>query len=52
MNRDGVTILDQTIVTHLKNYRSPIEFANGGGARKLSKYLAIELSLYINHKKI
>ena len=39
-------------MTHLKEYRAAIEFANGGGARKLSKYLAIEQSLYINHKKI
>jgi putative transposase len=52
INRDGVAILDQTIITHLKTYRSSIEFANGGGARKLSKYLAIEQRIYINHKKI
>lgn len=36
----------------LKEYRSSIEFINGGGARKLSYYLAIERSLYVNHKKI
>ena len=52
LNRDGVTILDQTIVTILKEYRASIEFANGGGARKLAKYLAIEQKIYINHKKI
>ena len=40
------------IVTHLKEYRASIEFTNGGGARKLSKYLAIEHKVYINHKKI
>ena len=52
MNRDGKVIKDEVIVTHLKEYRAAIEFANGGGARKLSKYLAIEQSIYINHKKI
>lgn len=52
VNRDGAIILDQTIITILKEYRSSLEFSNGGGARKLSKYLAIERQIYINHKKI
>lgn len=52
LNRDGTAVLDETIVTLLKEYRSSIEFANGGGARKLAKYLAIEQKIYINHKKI
>ncbi|RYZ91350.1 MAG: transposase [Proteobacteria bacterium] len=52
VNRDGATIFDHTIVTILKEYRSSIEFANGGGARKLASYLGIEHHIYINHKKI
>ena len=52
INRNGTVIKDETIVTVLKEYRSSIEFINGGGARKLSYYLAIERSLYVNHKKI
>ena len=52
MNRDGEKILDSAIVSILKEYRASIEFTNGGGARKLSKYLAIEQRIYINHKKI
>ena len=52
MNRDGAIISDQTIVRVLKEYRSSIEFANGGGARQLSRYLAVEQHIYINHKKV
>lgn len=52
VNRDGSVVEDQVVVTYLKEYRASIEFANGGGARKLSKYLAIEQHIYINHKKI
>jgi len=52
VNRDGAIILDQTIITLLKEYRATLEFANGGGARKLTKYLAVEQMIYINHKKI
>lgn len=52
LNRDGAKIHDQMIVTILKEYRSSIEFANGGGARKLASYLAIEQQIYVNHKKI
>lgn len=52
LNRDGRIVKDDTIINHLKAYRSSIDFANGGGARKLSKYLAIEHGIYINHKKI
>lgn len=52
MNRDGSIIKDETIITVLKEYRSSIEFSNGGGSRKLSRYLAIEKQIYINHKKI
>lgn len=39
-------------MTILKEYRSSIEFANGGGARKLASYLGIEHHIDINHKKI
>lgn len=52
INRDGEIIEDKKIITILKEYRSEIEFANGGGARKLTHYLAIEKQVYINHKKI
>ena len=52
VNRDGAIITDQTIVSVLKEYRSTIEFANGGGARQLSRYLAVEQRIYINHKKV
>ncbi len=52
MNRDGAIITDQSIVRVLKEYRSSIEFANGGGARQLSRYLAVEQHIYINHKKV
>lgn len=52
INRDGTIVEDNTIITILKEYRTSIEFANGGGARKLTHYLAIEKQLYINHKKI
>lgn len=52
INRDGAIIRDEAIVTILKEYRSSLEFMNGGGARKLCCYLAIEKQIYINHKKI
>ena len=45
-------IPDQTIVQILREYRSTTYFLNAGGAKKLAKYIAIEKSLYINHKKI
>jgi putative transposase len=52
VNRDGVVVRDEVILTHLRSYRAEVEFANGGGTRKLSKYLAIEKFIHINHKKI
>ena len=52
MNRDGTLILDHTIVSILKEYRREVVFLNAGGAKKLSKYIAIEKKIYINHKKI
>lgn len=52
VNRDGKVIYDETIIHILKEYRTQIEFANAGGAKKLSKYIAIEHQLYVNHKKI
>lgn len=39
-------------MTILREYRASIEFANGGGARALSKYLALERRIYVNHKKV
>lgn len=52
VNRDGVVVLDQTVVTYLKEYRSDKLFINSGGYHKLTKYLRIEKQIYINHKKI
>lgn len=52
VNRDGSVIKDETIISVLKEYRLSIEFINGGGARKLTHYLAQEKQIYINHKKI
>lgn len=52
INRDGVRIEDSVIISHLKDYRAQPEFLNGGGARKLTSYLAIEKHIYVNHKKI
>jgi putative transposase len=52
VNRTGEVIEDKFIVEVLKEYRTSIEFTNGGGARKLTHYLAIEKQLYVNHKKI
>lgn len=52
MNRDGALILDQTIVSILKEYRQEVVFFNAGGSKKLSKYIAIEKKIDINHKKI
>lgn len=52
VNRDGTLIMDQTIITILKEYRRDVLFLNAGGAKKLSKYLAIEHKIYVNHKKI
>jgi len=52
INRDGVKIDDHVIVDRLKYYRAQLEYTNGGGVRKLSKYLIIDYGMYINHKKI
>lgn len=52
VNRDGRRIEDELIVNCLKSYRSQIEFLNGGGVRKLTHYMAIEHSIYVNHKKV
>lgn len=51
-NRDGTLILDQTIISILKKYRSSPMFLNGGGYYKLTQYLRIEQSMYVNHKKV
>ena len=52
INRNGKVISDEITVTIIKEYRATIECANGGGARKLSKYMAVEHQIYINHKKV
>jgi hypothetical protein len=36
----------------LKQYRSETFFMNAGGYYKLTKYLAVEKQIYVNHKKI
>jgi len=40
------------IAEKLRWYRAQPEFLNGGGARKLTHYLAVEWGWYVNHKKI
>ena len=52
INRDGNEIKDTTIVDLLKKYRTDVHFMSSGGAKILSRYLAIEHGYYINHKKI
>lgn len=52
INRDGVIVLDQTVINILKEYRAKPEFVSGGGYQKLTHYMRIEKSLYINHKKV
>lgn len=50
---DGlVAIKDAFIVDLLKQYRSDIHFMNTGGAKILTKYLAVEQGIYVNHKKV
>lgn len=52
VNRDGTHISDEVITSYLKAYRSEIHFMNAGGAKLLSKYLAQEHLIYVNHKKV
>ncbi len=52
LNREGAIIQDESIITHLKEYRETLEFNNAGGARKLAHCLAVEQRIYINHKNI
>lgn len=52
INRDGNKITDDIIVNHLKNYRADIHFMNTCGAKMLSRYLAAEHAMYVNHKKV
>jgi putative transposase len=52
VNRDGRTIFDHEVVNLLKGYRSDIHFMTAGGARILTRYLAVEHGVYVNHKKI
>lgn len=52
VNRDKSIILDSVILGMLKQYRSETFFMNAGGYYKLTKYLAVEKQIYVNHKKI
>ncbi len=52
INRDGILISDQTIISILKGYRQEVVFLNAGGVKKLSKYMAVEKRIYVNHKKV
>lgn len=52
INRDGNKITDDHILNLLKNYRSEVHFMNAGGAKILTKYLALEHKIFVNHKKI
>ncbi len=52
INRDNSFIFDKDLLKILENYRSEIEFHNGGGYIKLTHYLKREHGLYVNKKKI
>ena len=52
VNRDGVCVLDRTILKALENYREQPFFQNGGGYIKLTHYLRRDHGYYINRKKI
>ncbi|MEQ1665567.1 MAG: DDE-type integrase/transposase/recombinase, partial [Bdellovibrionales bacterium] len=52
VNRDGSFVLDTTIVNILTEYRKDIHFMTAVGAKSLSRYIAAEKNIYINHKKI
>ncbi len=49
---DGNLICDKEVIKILKGYRNNYLFDNGGGYRKLSKYLAIDFGIHINPKKV
>lgn len=52
INRDGIIIQDDCITKIIREYRKTTYFMNAGGSKKLSKYIAIEKNIYVNHKKI
>ena len=52
VNRDGTIIADETITQIIREYRKTTYFMNAGGSKKLSKYIAMEENIYVNHKKI
>jgi putative transposase len=51
--KDGRSIPDTEVISHLKAYRygTPF-FDNAGGYRKLSRYLSMDFGININHKKV
>ncbi len=52
VNRDGTIVFDRTIALLLRQYRARLEYANGGGYRKLTKLLRRDHGIYVNKKKI
>lgn len=51
-NPDGTIVLDSTIVSALKRYRTNPHYQNGGGYHKLTHYLRRDYGYHVNHKKI
>lgn len=51
-NVDGSISSDQKIILNLKKIREMKFFKNGGGYKKLSKYLRRDFGHIINHKKV
>ena len=48
----GNKVLDSSIRKALHDYRDKIEFANGGGVKKLVYYLRDDYGFIVNHKKL
>ncbi len=52
LDLNGNNIPNKAVIELLKAYRDDPFFDNGGGYRKLSKYLTLDFGLKINHKKV
>lgn len=48
----GNRVLDSAIRKALRDYRDKVEFANGGGVKKLVYYLRDDYGFVVNHKKL
>ena len=51
-NPDGTIVTDISIVKAIRDIRSDINFANGGGYQKLKHYLRRDFGYHVNHKKL